>query len=279
MNSKSSFYYPIITLVIIFYSVSLIFFYFIGFKTGSDSQRYILYAKDLSYVFDSFKAFSSLSYILLIKKINFLGIHIHFINIIQILIHSIAGFCLYSHLFKNKHHILICILSVIIYLFFPPLFIWNFYLLTDSLNVHLALISIYFLANNNKKYFLLIFLLILFSSFIRAHSIFLLFTFATFIVYESFFLKHKKIFYILTITSIILFIVILNYTSLWIINYISESYISGKFLWGNDNFGINGLEYENNIKNLFDLLKLMISNPFYSLEYFSKKLFYFIYCV
>ena len=269
----------LIFLLIIFY----VFVYFIGetygYKVGSDSQRYIRYSNNLNELFTNLKAFCSSSYVLIIFLIKEIGISINSIYFIQFFVHSIAACFIYLYFHYKNFDTIISILISASYLFYPPLLFWDFYLLTDSLNVHLSIISLFLLVFSKKKYTPLVLILIIFSSLIRAHSIFLLFTCIIYIFYFTFRFHEKKYFYLILTILLLKFIFILNYLSIWIINYISISYVSGKFIWGNDTFGINGINLKVEIINLFDLLKVMISNPIYTIEYMFKKFFLYVFGV
>jgi len=235
-------------LLIIFYVIVYFIGETYGYKVGSDSQRYIRYSNNLNELFTNLKAFCSSSYVLIIFLIKEIGISVNLIYFIQLCVHSIAACCLYFYFHYKNFDTIICILISASYLFYPPLLFWDFYLLTDSLNVHLSIISLFLLVFAKKKYMPLVIILIIFSSLIRA-------------------------------ILLLIFIFFLNYLSSWIINYITLSYVSGKFIWGNYAYGINGINSESEIKNLFSLLKVMISNPLYTTEYIFKKFFLYLFGV
>lgn len=279
MRSKTLNSVYLFFLLIIFYLSAYLIIKYFGFKLGGDSQRYIRYSNNLNELFLSFKAFCSSSYVFILFLIRKLEISINTIYFIQILTHSIAGCLIYFYFYQKEFDIIICIIITGLYLFYPPLLVWDFYLLTDSLNVHLSFITLFLLFFFKKKYLFLILILILYSSLIRAHSIFLLFTCIIYFFNRNFSSINKKYFYLILSILLLIFIFILNSYSGWLINYISNSYISGKFIWGDNIFGISGIDSQNQITNLFDLLKLMFLNPIYSLEYIIKKFFFFIFGV
>ena len=269
----------LIFLLIIFYVIVYFIGETYGYKVGSDSQRYIRYSNNLNELFTNLKAFCSSSYVLIIFLIKEIGISVNLIYFIQFCVHSIAACCLYFYFHYKNFDTIICILIAASYLFYPPLLFWDFYLLTDSLNVHLSIISLFLLVFAKKKYMPLVIILIIFSSLIRAHSVFLFFTCIIYFFHLTFTFYKKKYFYLILIILLLIFIFILNYLSSWIINYITLSYVSGKFIWGNYEYGIDGINSETEIKNLFALLKVMISNPLYTIEYMSKKFFLYIFGV
>ena len=151
------------------------YFFFIreiklGYLLGGDSKRYIHGAeKILNLEIPERKSY--IGYILYISLFKYFNLNLSYVVFSQIFFTFLSSLCVYK-ISENLSSRLGGILSISLYLFYFPLQVWNFYILTETLFI-CSVIFIVFLVFFKKKYIPIIIFLIIFTISIRPHGIIL----------------------------------------------------------------------------------------------------------
>ena len=266
-----------LTLVYSVWIISIIIFFFLsGVKYGGDTLTYLERAQDiLKGDFSSIGYKSGFGLILLLSPLVYFAIPLEFFVFFQIALTALAAGCLYKISFKffNKQSAIICL---VLFLFYFPLFFFNFYILTETLFINTIIISCYLFVYFKRNYIPLIILLILFLISIRPNGIIFLFSILFCIL--LFLYSYKKYLYlsIFSLFTLILIYPIIDISNNFIQDLTLIDSISSKGIiwgysfqdgakcstsclsieWANDNF-------ENNIIGIFKF----ISNNF--IDYFK----------
>ena len=164
-----------------------------GVKLGNDSYFYL---KEVANIIDGKTSIidykSKFGYLLFLLPFVYFKIPLIFIVYTQIFLTGFAAWCLYR--ISTKYF---CKLSGIIclalFLFYFPLQIRNFYILTEMLFIDISIIIIYFLSYFKRAYLPLIILLIIVLISIRPNGI--LFFFSILISLFIFLYRNKKYLY------------------------------------------------------------------------------------
>ncbi len=244
-----------------------------GVKLGNDSYFYLREAENIIEGQASIMDYKSkFGYIIFL--IPFLYFEIPLISIVffQIFLTAIAAFCLYK--ISSKYF---CKLSGIIclalFLFYFPLQIRNFYILTEMLFIDISIILIYLFTYFKRAYLPLIFLLIVALISIRPNGI--LFLFSILISLLIFLFKYKKYLYFSVSLFILMILVfpLMNLLNSYLadLNLINSLNTRG-IIWGwsfehnqiCENTGVPCLEIEfinNNYQsNIIDILRFILVN-------------------
>ena len=130
-----------------------------GYKLGGDSEFYISETNKLING-NSFKNLSRLGFYFILAPFLYFNIPLIWFVFFQITVSATAGLCLYkiTSVYYSKFSGLICL---ILFLFYIPIQIRNYYILTDILFIDISIISTYFIfffkkfftINNNFSYF------------------------------------------------------------------------------------------------------------------------------
>jgi len=176
-ESKFNNYKSYLSFIYFFWIVLIISYFFLsGIKYGGDSPSYLGSAQDiLSGDFSSIGYETRLGLILFLLPFIYFGIPLEFFILFQIALTGLATHCLYkiSSKFFSELSGIIC---VVLFLFYFPLFNFNFYILTDTLFINTIIISCYLLVYFRRNYIPLIILLILLLITIRPNGIIFLFS-------------------------------------------------------------------------------------------------------
>lgn len=187
-----------------------------GYKFGGDSQYYINETKNLIDG-NSVEMKSRLGfYFFLVPFISF-DIPLAWFSVFQIILTGISAFCLYKITAKyfSKLSGLICL---VLFLFFIPIQIRNYYILTDILFIDISIIATYFIFFFKKKYLPIIIICIIFLAFLRQNGILYIFSI---IGALFFYLIYKKKY--LMIFFYFLFSTLLIFPFLEILDYLSSN--------------------------------------------------------
>ena len=185
-----------------------------GYKLGGDSEFYISETNKLING-NSFKNLSRLGFYFILAPFLYFNIPLIWFVFFQIMVSATAGLCLYkiTSVYYSKFSGLICL---ILFLFYIPIQIRNYYILTDILFIDISIISTYFIFFFKRKFLPLIIILVIFLALFRQNGILYFFSIlAAFL----FFLKYKKkywfIFFYFCLSLVLIFPVIefLNYLS------------------------------------------------------------------
>ena len=258
-----------------------------GVALGGDSGRYIRAAEQIlltnfpNYpegVADINNAQGYMGYNFFLSLMFLLNLNFFSISLVQIFITGIAGFCIFktgSLLWSQS----IGILSLIIFLFYPPIQIFNFYILTESLFINFIIIGFYILIRNYKLYSIFLGILFLcYTASIRPFGIIILPLILVYLFMIALKFNKKKIIYFL----ISLFILILIFTY-FIIDYlvillgVPKLLLSGDIIW---NYNFIKPPYDQSLliyndMGAFEVISYIFNYPMYFLSNFATKLFWF----
>ena len=251
-----------------------------GYILGGDSSTYVQGAKDLiNLEFPSGKATSYLGYIFYISIFLYFKLNLTFVVLSQIFLTFLSSICIYKISKKFSSHTA-AVLVLILYLFYLPLQMWNFYILTDTVFICLTIFIIYFFIFFKKRYLLLLFFLIFFYIVLRPHGIILIPSLALSLLIWLHLQKRLKLFYLLLMVIVILFFPILSLLNHYLENEAIVSNILNKgIIWGYENEN-NYLKYEMPANNANDLMSLFLflKNNIYTFSIsFFKKIWFFIF--
>ena len=279
----------ILSLIYIFYFIYIfsIFFFaeylnsanFInGYLLGNDSVRYIEGANNiLNFKIPDGKGTSYLGYIFFLVPFQYFAIDLSYVVLFQIFLTLISSYCLYK-ISKELSSPLGATISLGFYLFYFPLQIRNFYILTETIFVCTIIFIIYLIVFYRKKLIpTLIFLVILFLL-IRPHGIIILPTISLSLIFWSYKTKNKKIFYLL-----IFFSLIMLYPTLTLLDHYLENediinkIINRGIIYGYDNPNnyLNFVQPLDKSNSLISLLLFLQNNMAIFIESFFKKLIFF----
>ena len=142
-----------------------------GYILGGDSNRYINGATNLINIeYPKDRELSYIAYIFFIAIFQYLSLSLTFVTLTQIILTILSGLCIYQ-ISKKLSSELGGLFSISLYLFYFPLQIRNFYILTETIFICVLIFVIYFLVFFKKKYLPLLVFLILFYIIIRPHGI------------------------------------------------------------------------------------------------------------
>lgn len=291
-----------IFLIYILWIVSIISYFFIddyikagsldnGVMYGADSAWYIKEANSIitgeTSVFEHKYNFGFILFL-----IPFIYFDMPFLTVVffQLLLTAISALCLYKITTK-----FFCRLSGVIcmalFLFYFPLQIRNFYILTEMLFIDIVIILTYFIVNYKKYYLPIIIFLVAALIFTRANGILFLFSILTSLFF--FLLKYKK-YLSLSIylgISIILIIPLINLMNNYLIDLdLIHALTTKGIIWGwsfehdqlcaNTEIPIRCLEIEfinkNYQNNVFDIFKFIYINFFEFSKIFFLKVFWLL---
>lgn len=289
-----------LSLIYIFWLLSIFSYFFLddyikagnleeGVKYGNDSIFYLREAGNIIRGEASLMDYKSkFGYIIFLIPFVYFEIPLITVVFLQILLTAISAWCLYK--ITSKYFCKLSgIICIALFLFYFPLQIRNFYILTEMLFIDISIILIYLLSYFKRAYLPLIFLLIAALISIRPNGI--LFLFSILISVFIFLYKNKKYLYFsgCLVFSIILIFPIINLlnsymTDLNLINSLNNRGI----IWGwsfehnqiCENTGVPCLEIEfinNNYQNnIFDILRFISINFIEFSKIFFLKAFWLI---
>ena len=258
------------------------YFFFIreiklGYLLGGDSKRYIHGAeKILNLEIPERKSY--IGYILYISLFKYFNLNLSYVVFSQIFFTFLSSLCVYK-ISENLSSRLGGILSISLYLFYFPLQVWNFYILTETLFICSVIFIVFFLVFFKKKYIPIIIFLIIFTISIRPHGIILVPSFFLSIIIWLYLNNNIKFFWL----SIIL-ICFFTYPTILLLNLfladqnIQELISGGGIIWGYEDESNNlkyviSNEYNNNIISLIIFLK---NNIYVVINSFFNKIWFFL---
>ena len=260
-----------------------------GVKLGNDSYFYLRESKNILNGEASILDYKSkFGYILFLIPFLYFDLPLICVVFLQILLTAISAWCLFK--ITSKYFCKLSgIICVALFLFYFPLQIRNFYILTEMLFIDISIILIYLLSYFKKAYLPLIFLLIAALISIRPNGI--LFLFSILISFFIFLYKYKKYLYLLgfLVVSIILIFPIINLLNSYMADLnLINSLNSRGIIWGwsfehnqiCENTGVPclGIEFINNNyqNNIFDILRFISINFIEFFKIFFLKAFWLI---
>lgn len=248
-----------------------------GYLLGGDSKRYILGSeKILNSELPSRKSY--VGYMIYIAIFKYLKLNLSHVVISQIFLSFLSSICIYKISSKLSSRVggIFCLS---LYLFYLPIQVWNFYILTETLFICSIIFSLYFLIFFQKKFIPLIIFLFIFTISIRPHGIILLLSFFIAFIIWTYLRNNFKFFWFS-----ILIICILSYPTLIILNlYIADQNIeyliaNAGIVWGYEELN-NGLKFKMSDTSNGDINSLLIflkNNAYVFINSFLKKIWYFL---
>lgn len=279
----------IIYLIILSYLFCMFFFYFapdylisnksmeIGYLTGGDTKRYLLGSEQiLNLELPSRKSY--IGYMLYIAFFQYFKLNLIYVVISQIFLSILASLCIYE-ITKKLSNRLGGVFCLFLFLFYLPLQIWNFYILTETLFICSIIFVLYFIIFFKKKYIPLIIILFIFTISIRPHGIILIPSFFLASLIWAYIGNNFKIFW-----SIILFICILLYPTISILNvYLADNnlenlMVTAPIIWGyKEMFSSNKfIISDTNNGDINSLLIFLKNNTNIFISSFFKKVWFFL---
>jgi hypothetical protein len=279
----------IIYLIILSYLFCMLFFYLapdfmisnksmeLGYLTGGDTKRYLIGSeKILNLELPSRKSY--IGYILYIAIFQYLKLNLSYVVISQIFLSVLASLCIYKITKKlsNRFGGIFCLF---LFLFYLPLQIWNFYILTETLFICSIIYILFFIIFFQKKYIPLIIILFIFTISIRPHGIILIPSFFLASLIWAYIGNNFKIFW-----SIILFICILTYPTILILNvYLADNNLenlmpNAPIIWGyKEMFNSTGFIISDSSNgDIYSLLIFVKNNINIFISSFFKKVWFFL---
>ena len=280
---------------------SSIFFYFFfndfikagglenGVKFGNDTNFYLDEAsKILIGKASAFDYESKFGYILFLIPFVYFNIPLIFIVFFQIFLTAISGYCLYR--ISSKYFCKLSgIICVALFLFYLPIQIRSFYILTEMLFIDITIILSYFIVFYKKKYLPIIIFLLFSLISIRPNGV--LYLFSILLCAFIFLIKYQKYNYLY------LFIIILLISILPIVNLLNSYLVDLNLIEGIHERGIVwgwsfeenqrcedtgvpclGIEFINNNyqNNVVGVLKFISANFFSFIYVFFLKIFWLL---
>ena len=253
-----------------------------GYILGGDSSRYIKGAIKLkNFEFPSGKAASYLGYIFFLSIFQYFNISLTFVVISQIFLTILSALCIYKISQKFSSNIG-GLFAVILYLFYFPIQIRNFYILTETLFICSIIFTTYFLIFFKKKNITFLIFLILFTILIRPHGILVIPAILSSVLIWCLFNNKAKIFYIFIFILIVSFYPTFLILNIYLENMkIIDNIINMGIIYGyehKDNFISYKVEnYQNN--NFLSLLNFFNDNILNFTTTCFKKLYLFFFRV
>ena len=258
-------------------------------KLGNDSYFYLRESKKILNGESSILDYKSkFGFILFLIPFIYFDLPLICVVFLQIFLTAISAWCLYK--ITSKYFCKLSgIICITLFLFYFPLQIRNFYILTEMLFIDISIILIYLLSYFKRAYLPLIVLLIAALISIRPNGI--LFLFSILISVFIFLYKYKKYLYLLgcLVVLIILVFPIINLLNSYMIDLdLIDSLSRRGIIWGwsfehnqiCENTGVPCLEIEfinNNYQNnIFDILRFISINFIEFFKIFFLKAFWLI---
>ena len=251
-----------------------------GYLLGGDSNRYINGSKKIiNLELPSGKSSSYLGYIFFLSIFQYFNLNLTFVVITQIFLTILSALCIFK-ITKKLSSEAGGILSLSLYLFYFPLQIRNFYILTETIFICLLIFIIYFITFYKKKYFPILLLIIIFYFFTRPHGILIVPSLILTTVFWIFMKKKIKLLSLIFFLLIILSAPLYNFLNLHLENMkIINNIAIGGVIYGYESKE-NFLDFEIplNINNdIFSLLIFLKANFETFMVGFFKKLYFFFF--
>ena len=141
---------------------------------GADSVRYIKGANEIiNFELPAFSSQKYLGYTFYIAIFQYFSFDLSFVVLSQILLTFFSSLCIYkiSKKFSSDKG---AIFATSLYLFYLPLQMWNFYILTESIFISISIFIVYFFVFFKKGNIPILTLLIIFYISIKPHGIILI---------------------------------------------------------------------------------------------------------
>ena len=205
-----------------------------GYKLGNDSKFLLSEAKKISEGLFPLNnnATSYLGIIYLLSFFEYFTIQLKFFVYFQILLTFVSALCLYKITFK-----IFCkeagIIALILFLFYFPIQIRNFYILTDLIFIDLTIIIFFFIIFINKIHLVLAVLFTIINLFVRPHGTIIIPSIFIVVLFYLYFEKKHKIFYFVFVLGFIISIPLIYFTNILLKNEdVVGTLLKGDIIWG-----------------------------------------------
>jgi len=203
-----------------------------GVKLGNDSKFYLREAENIiNGNISILKYKSKFGYLLFLYPFLLFDLPLFSVVVSQIFITSVAAFCLYkiTERYFCKFSGLICIG---LFLFYFPLQLRNFYILTEILYIDISIILLFLIVFFKRSYLPIIIILLLFLISIRPNGI--LFLFSILISLLFLLVTKKRYLYLVTylVFASILFIPVINFLNAYLQDLNLIQSLNKGIIWG-----------------------------------------------
>ena len=254
-----------------------------GFSTGGDTGRYLSGAnKILSGKLPVGDQLSYLGYDMFVALCLLFGGGNVGVVLVQMGLTAVAAYCIFK-IGETIFDLRSGVIASFIYIVYPPIHEWDFFILTDSLFTSMLIISTWYLIKSKTNLVKICTVLIfLFTFIIRPNGIVLPGAFLVFYLCTLWGNGQKKLIICIFISLLLLFTLIINYEGNIFKNItIIEWYSDGTIIWGYDklhltmgNPGLSTLVTET--KNpVMQIICFIIEKPIYFFKLFFYKIWYF----
>ena len=218
---------------------------------------------------------------LYIAFFQYFKLNLSHVVISQIFLSLLSSLCIYkiSTKLSSRFGGIICLS---LYLFYIPIQVWNFYILTETLFICSIIFIVFFLIFFKKKYIPIIIILFAFTIFIRPHGIILIPSFFLAFVIWIYFRNNIMIFWVLIFATCVLLYPFILTLNLYLADTDIENLIANAgIIWGYEEMN-NKLEFQisdnnnNNNNNIISLLIFLKNNIYILMSSFLKKIWFFL---
>jgi len=279
----------IIYLILLTYLFYMFFFYFspdflifhkrmeFGYLSGGDTKKYIFGSEQILNLELPIQK-SYIGYMLYISFFQYFKLNLAYVVISQIFLSLVSSLCLYkiTTRLSSRFGGIFCLS---LYLFYFPIQVWNFYILTETLFICSIIFIIFFLIFFNIKYIPIIIILFIFTISIKPHGIILIPSFFLAFIIWAYLKNNLKIFWFLILT-----ICILLYPTILILNlYLAENNLENimpdaPIIWGyKEMYHSSGFKIsDTNNGDFYSLLIFLKNNLDIFMGSFFKKVWFFL---
>ncbi|WP_276498771.1 hypothetical protein [Pontibacter litorisediminis] len=171
---------PLLSLGLLWLLMHLLLYHKYGVRIVFDSHRYLAYATSVETGTTYWQQADSVfyaSYTFFIYLVLYvLRLPLETIIVMQVLVSGVATIFFYKTLYAATSSRIAAFFGALLYLIWPQIHSWNFYIHTESLYISFTIFILYYIRKlpyNGWKHFLIITLLLCFSLFLRPNGLFL----------------------------------------------------------------------------------------------------------
>lgn len=219
---------PFIFLGALWIIMNFLLYYRYGIQIVFDSHRYLDYAESVvsggSQLFQPHNILYSSYTLFLFSVLHVLGQPLKVVIALQILLSGVAAIFFYLTIFNTTQHKIAAFFGVALYLVWPQIHSWGFYIHTESLYVSASIFTLYFISRTtqNRSSIIALSLILCFALFLRPNGFFLLLGVITIAIY------HKR--HVYKTTHLCVFLAFAVSVLLFCANYALEIYSPLQYL-------------------------------------------------
>ena len=247
----------------------------LGYLVGGDSKGYILGSEKILNL-EIPKKKSYLGYMFYLAFFKYLNLKLTHVVFSQILLTFLSSICIYKICEKlsSKFGGISCLA---LYLFYFPLQVYNFYILTETIFICSIIFIIFFIIFFKKKHIPILIFLIIFTILIKPHGILLIPSLFLSAIIWFFLNNNHKMFWMLIFTICILLYPLILLLNLFLVDTnVQTSIAKGWIIWGYEENKISNYKiYEGN-NDIISLLLFFRDNIYLITISFFKKIWFFL---